>query len=253
MLTMRPGLTAVALDVDGTLVDSERDGHRVAFNQAFAEAGRPDRWSVNRYGALVRVTGGRRRLEHYLQSEGMPSIEAQQTARRLHRRKTEIFIEMVKAGRVPARPGVLELLDGLAEQDVAIHVVTTGRRAWVEPLLDGLFGRRRFGQIVTGDDVGALKPHPAAYQLLLTRSGLGAQDVVAVEDSANGLAAALAAGLQCVVVTNDYTRCEDMDGALWVSRSFTDVTVRQFVRPALRVPPRGLTASPCQSDVLPLA
>ena len=229
MLTMRPEPVAVAFDVDGTLVDSERDGHRVAFNRAFAEADRPDRWSVDLYGALVRVTGGRRRLDHFFQSQGMPSVEAERTARRLHQRKTEIFIEMVKAGHVPARPGVLELLDELAEQDVAIHVVTTGRRAWVEPLLDGLFGLRRFGQIVTGDDVGALKPHPAAYQLLMTRTGLAAHDVVAVEDSANGLAAALAAGLQCVVVTNDYTRCEEMEGALWVARSFTDVTVRHLL------------------------
>ena len=50
-------LTALIFDVDGTLADTERDGHRVAFNRAFKEAGLPWHWSVETYGNLLRITG----------------------------------------------------------------------------------------------------------------------------------------------------------------------------------------------------
>jgi phosphoglycolate phosphatase-like HAD superfamily hydrolase len=57
-------LKAVLWDVDGTLAETERDGHRVAFNQAFAEHGLPWQWDEARYGDLLRITGGRERLLH---------------------------------------------------------------------------------------------------------------------------------------------------------------------------------------------
>lgn len=60
----------VVFDVDGTLVDSERDGHRVAFNLAFEEAGLDYRWDVDTYGRLLGITGGRRRLERFLREDG---------------------------------------------------------------------------------------------------------------------------------------------------------------------------------------
>src|SRR5918997_2011568 len=99
-------LEAVVLDVDGTLVDSERDGHRVAFNRAFEEAGLSDRWDVERYGELLEVTGGKRRLKAYFEQQGMPEDEREELAGRLHARKTELFTEMAKRGEIEARPGV---------------------------------------------------------------------------------------------------------------------------------------------------
>ena len=59
-------LKALIFDVDGTLADTERDGHRVAFNQAFAEAGLDWDWTVSLYGDLLEVTGGRERILFYL-------------------------------------------------------------------------------------------------------------------------------------------------------------------------------------------
>ncbi len=116
------GLQAVVLDVDGTLVDSERDGHRVAFNRAFEEAGLPDRWDVERYGELLAVTGGERRLNAYFEEQGMPEDEREELASRLHERKTEIFTEMAREGEIEARPGVSELLDELDEAGVRLAV-----------------------------------------------------------------------------------------------------------------------------------
>jgi HAD superfamily hydrolase (TIGR01509 family) len=206
-------LQAVVLDVDGTLVDSERDGHRVAFNMAFEEAGLPDRWDVERYGELLGVPGGKRRLCAYFEEQGMPEEERDELAGRLHRRKTDLFKEMAQAGEIKARPGVGDLVDELSDAGVRLAVATTGSREWVDPLLEKLFGAGRFEAIVGGDEVERRKPDPSSYLTALERLGLGASAAVAVEDSAIGLRAAKAADLPCVVVVNDYTREQDLDAA----------------------------------------
>ena len=84
-------LRALIFGVDGTLADSERDGHRVAFNCAFADAELDWNWDVRRHGELLRVTGGRERIVHFIET-GAPEIPQGQrdaVARRLHVRKTD--------------------------------------------------------------------------------------------------------------------------------------------------------------------
>lgn len=206
-------LRGVVLDVDGTLVNSERDGHRVAFNLAFEEAGMPDRWDVEHYGELLGVPGGKRRLMHYFEQRDVPEDEREELAGRLHARKTEIFTEMARAGEIEARPGIAELIDELEAANVRLGVATTGSRTWVDPLLDRLFGLERFEAIVGGDEVADPKPDPAAHRLALERLGVPAHSAPAIEDSAIGLRAAKAAGLACAVVLNDYTREQDFDSA----------------------------------------
>ena len=206
-------LEAVVLDVDGTLVDSERDGHRVAFNMAFEEAGLPDRWDVERYGELLAVPGGKRRLSAYFEEQGMAEEERDELAGRLHRRKTDLFKEMAREGQIEARPGVEDLVEELDDAGVRLAVATTGSREWVDPLLDRLFGTGRFEAIVGGDEVPRRKPDPSSYLMALERLGVTPSVAAAVEDSAIGLEAAKAAGLPCVVVVNDYTREQDLDAA----------------------------------------
>jgi HAD superfamily hydrolase (TIGR01509 family) len=207
------GLEAIVFDVDGTLVDSERDGHRVAFNRAFEEAGLPDRWDVERYGELLEITGGDRRIKAYFMRRGMPEDEAADHARRLHPRKTEIFTAMATNGDFEPRPGVSELLSELDEGGVRIAVATTGTGAWVHPLLERLFGPGRFEVVVTADEAPVRKPDPSAHLLAVERLGLVPAQAPAIEDSLNGLRAAKSAGLACVIVTNDYTRDQDFGAA----------------------------------------
>ncbi|CAN5199923.1 HAD family hydrolase [soil metagenome] len=218
-------MEAVIFDVDGTLVDSERDGHRVAFNLAFEEHDLPYRWDVEPYGQLLETTGGRQRLHRYLDAEGMSKEEREELVPRLHARKNELFRQLVVGGRVDARPGVATLLDQLDQAGVRLAVATTGSRAWVEPLLDQLFGDDRFFPVITGDDVDVRKPDPSAYLQALAGLGLAPPEVLALEDSANGLTAARAAGLACVVVVNDYTADHDFDGAAMVVDTFEKLDV----------------------------
>ncbi|HEY5318563.1 MAG TPA: HAD-IA family hydrolase [Solirubrobacteraceae bacterium] len=209
-------LQAIVFDVDGTLVDSERDGHRVAFNRAFEEAGLPDRWDVELYGELLEITGGDRRIKAYFDRRGMPDDEASELARRLHPRKTEIFAEMARQGEIEPRPGIHELLSELEGAGVRLAVATTGTGAWVHPLLEKSFGPGRFEIVVTADEAPNRKPDPSAHLLAVERLGLGGAACAAapaIEDSRNGLVAAKAAGLACVIVVNDYTCEQDFEAA----------------------------------------
>ncbi|GLZ45627.1 protein CbbY [Actinomycetospora sp. NBRC 106375] len=209
-------MKAVVFDVDGTLAETERDGHRVAFNEALAAHGVDLHWDVARYRELLTITGGRPRLAADLRRHGVD--DADEVAARVHRTKTELFVDVVRRGVIAPRPGVPELVDDLRAHGVRIAIATTGRRAWVEPLVRHLVGDVEV--TVCGDDVAALKPDPETYLLALSRLGLDAARVVAVEDSGPGLAAARAAGLATVVVTNDDTVHHDVRGAALVREAF---------------------------------
>ncbi|MEZ5097007.1 MAG: HAD-IA family hydrolase [Nocardioides sp.] len=223
---MRPD--AVVFDVDGTLVESEQDGHRVAFNRAFEEAGLPDRWDRATYRRLLAVPGGRPRLTTWFVSRGRSAAEAETLAASLHARKSELMRELCAAGEVPARPGVAELLGELAGAGIDLHVATTGSPGWVLPLLARRFGPL-FDVVVTGADVARLKPDPEAYLEVLRRTGRPADRVVAVEDSTAGVRAAVAAGLRCLAVRNDDTREDDVHAADLVVDEYADPRVRPWL------------------------
>lgn len=210
---MAPALRAVIFDVDGTLADTERDGHRPAFNDAFAEHGVDVEWGVAEYGRLLAITGGRRRIAADLRARGLGDHEADELATRVHRTKTELFRQRVADGAIDARPGLSELVADLADAGIRLAVATTGSRSWVEPLLDRLLGGFPAEVVVTGDDVAELKPDPEVYLRALEALRLPATDALAVEDSAVGLRAATAAGLATVVVTNGYTEGQDFAAA----------------------------------------
>ncbi len=206
-------LQAVVFDVDGTLVDSERHGHRVAFNDAFAAAGLPYSWDEETYGHWLSVHGGVRRIDAFLEEMGRPEAEREELAPKLHAEKTKLLRAMIDAGRIPPRPGMAELLDHLAASGVRLGVATVGSDGWVKHLLGRLFPEADFEVVVTGADVSEKKPDPGCYLQALEGLGVGPEAAVAVEDSATGLASARGSGLACVVVRNDYTADEDMTGA----------------------------------------
>ncbi|TXH32145.1 MAG: HAD family hydrolase [Rhodospirillaceae bacterium] len=213
-------LSAVIFDVDGTLADTEREGHRPAFNAAFVAHGLDISWDAEEYGRLLTITGGRERVEADLRARGFG--DATELAAEVHRTKTELFLDQILAGEILPRPGLVPLVRSLVDNEIRIAVATTGRRAWVEPLVRRFLGAGIVEVMVTGDDVSQLKPDPEVYLRALERLDLPAKSALAVEDSALGLRAASAAGLPTIVVTTDYTADQDFTGAATIRPSYLD-------------------------------
>ncbi|MFN4262673.1 MAG: HAD-IA family hydrolase [Thioalkalivibrionaceae bacterium] len=219
-------LRALLWDVDGTLADTERDGHRPAFNAAFAEAGLDWQWSVERYGALLRVTGGKERIRAYLAEDHPDWLERDDLddlIRGLHAAKTRHYVALLEAGGIPLRPGVAALLREAWDSGVRLAVVTTTTPANVDALLKasvapalGAVAFEMFEVIAAGDIVAAKKPAPDIYHYALSALNLDARETLALEDSENGLRAALAADVATVVTINPYTAAQDFSGAVAV-------------------------------------
>lgn len=214
------GFKAIVFDVDGTLADTERDGHRPAFNAAFADAGLAWEWDVACYGELLAVAGGKERILYYMQREGLsppPSQDPEAFAAGLHRAKTRHYLARLRTGVIPLRPGVLRLLREARSAGVRLAIATTTTPENVTALLEhaGIPGLGDwFDVVAAGDAVPHKKPAPDIFLLALDRLGLRARDCVVVEDSDNGARAALAAGLGALLVTiGPYTAAQDFGPA----------------------------------------
>lgn len=229
-------LQALLWDVDGTLAETERDGHRVAFNRAFEAMGLPWRWDAARYGELLAVTGGRERLLADMATRGdAPAApgEREALARELHQRKTGYYTALVHDAKLPLRPGVAALIDEAHAQGLRQAITTTTSRANVDALLGVHFGprwRERFASVVCGEDVQRKKPDPEVFRLALRALGLGPLDTVALEDSPGGVAAARAAEVPVVVTRSAYFADATLEGAIAIGPG---LHTRAGWRPAL--------------------
>jgi len=212
-------LKALLFDVDGTIADTERDGHRVAFNLAFADAGLDWDWGVALYGQLLTVSGGKERLRYFIE-QWKPDFEQPEDLdsfiRELHRAKTRHYLALLEQGAIPLRPGVERLLKEARAAGLRLAIVTTTTPANVTALLGSTLGVDSIGWfelIAAGDIVPGKKPASDIYYYALEHLGLRASECLALEDSDNGLLSSTGAGIKTVVTVNDYTRQQDFSGA----------------------------------------
>lgn len=208
-------LKALIFDVDGTLAETE-EVHRAAFNATFAEAGLAWSWSVDDYRDLLRVTGGQQRLRAFADRLGDALTDAAIAA--LHRRKNAAYADRVAAGEVALRPGVARLIGEARAAGLKLAVATTTSRSNLDALVGRLLGPGRwFDAVVAGEDVVRKKPDAEVYRRTLAVLALPAAACIAVEDSRNGLDAALACAIATVVTPSRYTTHEDFAGAALIA------------------------------------
>lgn len=215
---------AILFDCDGVLAETERDGHRHAFNEAFKSKGLGQHeWSVEEYGRLLETGGGKERMMRYFlereNEEPFKTLKGEDERRallaELHTLKTDIFMAMVEDGRMPLRPGVRRLVGEALAGGAQVAVCSTSNERAVSTIVRVLLGDAiaQKMRVFAGDCVPKKKPDPAIYLLAAEELGVNPQRCVVIEDSRIGLLAARAAGMRCVVTTSSYTVEEEFGTA----------------------------------------
>jgi|SRR5450755_2405749 HAD superfamily hydrolase (TIGR01509 family) len=218
-------VNALIFDCDGVLADTERFGHLPAFNQTFAEFGLSVRWSEEEYGEKLKIGGGKERMASLLTDDfvrqALLPIDAEGQRQMLaawHKRKTAMYKEIVAEGRLPGRPGIARVVTEAIANHWKLAVASTSAEESVRAILEHVVGRDHatYFEVLAGDIVPKKKPAPDIYRLALERLHVNPQEALVVEDSRNGLLAAVGAGLRCVVTLSSYTEQEDMHEAILV-------------------------------------
>lgn len=219
---------ALIFDCDGVLGDTEQFGHLPAFNQMWKEMGVPWNWSVEEYGRKLKIGGGKERMLSLFKESAYlsawPAAPADEAARKemvaaWHKRKSAIYKEIILSGRIPARSGVKRVSEEALDNGWKLAVASTSAEESVRAVLHHAMGEAtadRFSLVLAGDCVKAKKPAPDIYLLAAVRLGISPADCVVVEDSNNGVEAAAAAGMKCVVTVSSYTKEEDFSKAALV-------------------------------------
>jgi len=228
-------LQALIFDVDGTLADTE-SVHLEAFNHAFRQEGLDWHWDLPLYTQLLEISGGKERILHHwrMVEPDMTEVGAgalTDTINRLHEIKTAYYENAVNNGAVVLRPGVLALMDDARRHGLQLAIATTTSPVNIAALLRSAIGpdwRTHFLAIGDASNAPIKKPHPQVYLKVLADMGLQARQCVAFEDSANGLRAALAAGLDTVVTPNGFTAHHDFKGALRIVPDLSQVNVARL-------------------------
>jgi HAD superfamily hydrolase (TIGR01509 family) len=216
-------LEALIFDVDGTLAETE-EAHRRAFNETFAQFGLPWHWSEDDYRRLLKITGGKERMQAHAVAVG--EAIGDRLVAEIHKAKTARYGEILAARQLELRPGIGELIGQAQAAGIRLAIATTTNRPNVDALIEATFSLPAAGifeAIAAGDEVARKKPAPDVYLAALDKLGIGAENCLALEDSRNGLRSAAAAGIATVVSPSRYTAGEDFSGALRVVDEFSEL------------------------------
>lgn len=214
-------LKALIFDVDGTLANTERDAHLVAFNEAFQTLGLDWHWSSELYQRLLDVAGGQLRIKHYMQNY-QPEFECGDVdafAEKTQALKTKIYRRLINSGNIPLRTGVARLFNEARKAGLRLAIATTTTLGNVEALIVSTLGDGAldwFEVIGAGNVVSNLKPAGDIYHWVLAKMNLKASECMAFEDSRNGIISAADAHLKTLVTVNEYTQSHNFEGALVV-------------------------------------
>ena len=231
-------LKAVIWDVDGTLADTEMNGHRLAFNKAFKDNGLAWEWNEEIYAKLLGVSGGKNRILKYsYDSKDFLSLEF---AEKLHKQKQEHYINIIKQTPIPLRTGVKEIVTELNSASIVQCIVTTSSLNSLIPLMESSLSELRnyFSFMVTYEDVLNHKPHPEAYLLALSKIPFPKANCLVIEDSVIGLQSSSQADITTLVTLSPWlnTVSEKFKPAKAVVKSLGDSSMpsKVYKGPSIR-------------------
>lgn len=215
-------LKAIIFDVDGTMADTERDGHLAACNEAFATLGFPIKWDWPTFKEMLHIPGNALRMKMALEALHPPlsTIEIETALGQLVPLKQKLYIEKYLP-QLPLRPGVQRLIQDAIDRSVRLAIVSTSDEPQIEALL-----RQQLPvvadqfQPILGKKAGRkTAPESPLYRQCLATLGTSASETLVIEDSEVGFQAAHRVGLPCAVIYNDYTYGQNFAGAALVART----------------------------------
>lgn len=190
-------IQAIIFDFDGTIVETEFPDF-LSWQETYQE----HQCELPHSLWLSAVGGSANEFDPYGYLEQQIGRTIDRVA--VSKRRRERMHALITHERI--RPGVLDVIAGAQQLGIRLGVASSSGREWVEGYLTRFGLREPFEVICTRDDVERVKPDPALYRLAVSRLGIQAAAAVAIEDSRNGMMAAKAAGLKCVVVPNEVTQ-----------------------------------------------
>ena len=224
-------IKALFFDQDGVIIDTERDGHRVSFNETFKEMGFEVYWDEDYYHELLQIPGGKERMKHHLHTRGfgkeVKPEDEDELIKTMHKRKTTLFIELIESGRLPLRPGIHRFMKEAMDAGLILGVCTTSNERAAHAIAFNILNDIKFEFVLAGDIVSKKKPDPEIYNLALSKTGLKPEECLVIEDSEKGIAAAKAAGMHVVATSNGYTEKEDLSYADLIVTCLGDATGEQ--------------------------
>ncbi len=203
-------MPAILFGSIGTIADTS-EMQRQAFNKAFAFHNLDWHWSREEYVTLLEKSGGTHRIEEYATSMGQ-SVDASA----IHRSKSKIFQTALHAEPLKARPGVVDVMQKAKQNGLKLALVTGTSEQNVLSMLKALRNEidvNDFGLVVNSSKIEHLKPAKDAYEFALRELNEIPCNCVAIENNIDGLTAAKAAGIACVVFPDQNTADHTFNGA----------------------------------------
>ncbi len=212
-----PQLKAVIFGAIGTIAETS-DLQRQAFNAAFAEAGLDWNWDIPTYHELLNTNGGQNRIRAYRDADPARASVTTEAIAKLHKSKTEHFVDLLANTPLSPRPGVVELMETCQKANIQVAFCTSTSQENVEGIRDALaelLPFDRFATIATLDKIDRPKPAPDAYIYCLQQLGINADEAIAIEDTPVSITAAKTAGLTTIATP----------GAAFCDRDFYDANL----------------------------
>lgn len=209
---------ALIFDCDGVIAETEGQGHRIAFNKVFEEEGLGVQWDIDTYGEKLKIAGGKERMRTIFTDPNFTKDvgDIDEYIKKLHKRKTDIYMEMIEKGELPGREGVKRLVEEAHARGKKLAIASTSNERGVTLLARRVLGDEAFGYfdiILAGDVVSRKKPDPEIYFLAAEKLGVKPEECCVIEDTKNGVAAAKAAGMKCVVTRSQYSQNDEFPEA----------------------------------------
>ena len=210
---MYTNLKALIFDMDGLMVDTERLYVQVQ-NEML---GRPVPASI------VEKMMGQKPIDSI--SILIKEMGLSDSPEAMLSKRTQLLLDLMR-NDLQAMPGLYELIREFQGR-VPLAIGTGSSQEILNIVLQRLDLNKTFEVLQTSDDVTQGKPHPEIYEKTVSRLGIPARDIVVLEDSANGIKAARAAGCIALAVPSEYTRGQDFSGAHQILRDLYEV--REFL------------------------